>query len=172
MDRFAFLHLPVAMYRAFPCAYHAERIEDEAYIAIVSPLLAEPGIQKLGDFVQHSDITLLMHVRAVSWMTYTFCKTLGWDHVAAARAGILHDYVTYDWHVPDPSHRLHGFRHPGFAVTNSRKITELSALEENMIRRHMWPLTVVPPKYKEAWALTLVDKVLATRETLRKYQKH
>ncbi len=105
-------------------------------------------------------------------MTYTFCKTLGWDHVAAARAGILHDYVTYDWHVPDPSHRLHGFRHPGFAVTNSRKITELSALEENMIRRHMWPLTVVPPKYKEAWALTLVDKVLATRETLRKYQKH
>ena len=150
MDRFAFLHLPVAMYRAFPCAYHPERIEDEAYIAIVSPLLAEPGIQKLD----------------------TFCKTLGWDHVAAARAGILHDYVTYDWHVPDPSHRLHGFRHPGFAVTNSRKITELSALEENMIRRHMWPLTVVPPKYKEAWALTLVDKVLATRETLRKYQKH
>ena len=94
--------------------------------------------------------------------------------VAFAREfkGILHDYVTYDWHVPDPSHRLHGFRHPGFAVTNSRKITELSALEENMIRRHMWPLTVVPPKYKEAWALTLVDKVLATRETLRKYQKH
>jgi uncharacterized protein len=41
-----------------------------------------------------------------------------------------------------------------------------------MIRRHMWPLTVIPPKYKEAWALTLVDKVLATRETLRKYQKH
>ncbi|MBR0365051.1 MAG: HD family phosphohydrolase, partial [Clostridia bacterium] len=134
--------------------------------------LAEPGIRKLGDFVQHSDITLLMHVRAVSWMTYTFCKTLGWDHVAAARAGILHDYVTYDWHVPDPSHRLHGFRHPGFAVKNSREITELSALEENMIRRHMWPLTVIPPKYKEAWALTLVDKVIATRETLRKYQKH
>ena len=122
--------------------------------------------------MQHSDITLLMHVRAVSWMTYTFCKTLGWDHVAAARAGILHDYVTYDWHVPDPSHRLHGFRHPGFAVKNSLEITELSALEENMIRRHMWPLTVIPPKYKEAWALTLVDKVIATRETLRKYQKH
>jgi len=47
MDRFAFLHLPVAMYRAFPCAYHPERIEDEAYIAIVSPLLAEPGIHDL-----------------------------------------------------------------------------------------------------------------------------
>ena len=158
------------MRQAYPCAYHPEQITDKEYLALVDPLLAEPGIQKMNDFIQHSDITLLMHVRAVSYMTYTFCKTLGWDGEAAARAGILHDYVTYDWHVPDPSHRFHGFRHPGFAVKNSREITELSALEENMIQRHMWPLTVVPPKYKEAWALTLVDKVLATGETLRKYQ--
>lgn len=172
MALFSLLALPVAMKRAFPYAYHPGQIEDEEYNAIVAPLLAEPGIRNLGTFVQHSDITLLMHVRAVSWMTYTFCRTLGWDYTAAARAGILHDYVTYDWHVPDPSHRLHGFRHPGFAVANSRKITELSALEENMILRHMWPLTVIPPKYKEAWALTLVDKVLATRETLRKYRSH
>lgn len=172
MALFSLLALPVAMKRAFPYAYRPGQIEDEEYNAIVAPLLAEPGIRNLGTFVQHSDITLLMHVRAVSWMTYTFCRTLGWDYTAAARAGILHDYVTYDWHVPDPSHRLHGFRHPGFAVANSRKITELSALEENMILRHMWPLTVIPPKYKEAWALTLVDKVLATRETLRKYRSH
>lgn len=158
------------MRKAYPCAYHPERINDDEYIAIVSPLLEEPGIQKLNEFIQHSDITLLMHVRAVSYMTYTFCKTLGWDYRAGARAGLLHDYVTYDWHDPDPSHRLHGFRHPGFAVKNSKAITELSAREENMIHRHMWPLTPIPPKYREAWALTLVDKVLATQETLRKYK--
>lgn len=162
--------LPRAMKEAYPYAYRPELIEDEEYLALVAPLLAEEGIQNLGNFLQHSDITLLMHVQAVSFMTYTLCKTLGWDHKAAARAGILHDFVTYDWHDPDPSHRFHGFRHPGFALQNSRKITELSPLEENMIHRHMWPLTPVPPKYKEAWGLTIVDKVLATGETLRKYQ--
>jgi uncharacterized protein len=112
------------------------------------------------------------HVLGCRDTAVELARIWGADETDAARAGILHDYVTYDWHVPDPSHRLHGFRHPGFAVNNSWEITELSALEENMIRRHMWPLTVIPPKYKEAWALTLVDKVLATRETLRKYQKH
>ena len=166
------IRLPYAFLKAYPCAYHPERITDTEYLALVEPLLKEEGIQNLDNFLQHSDITLLSHVRAVSYMTYTVCKTLGWNKEAAARAGILHDYVTYDWHDPDPSHRFHGYRHPGFAVTNSKKITELSELEENMIRRHMWPLTVIPPKYREAWALTLVDKFLATGETLRKYKIH
>ncbi len=166
-----YLALPKAMKAAFPYAYHPERIKDKEYLAIVAPLLAEPGIKKLDEFIQHGDITLLRHVCAVSFMTYTLCKTLQWNHVAAARAGILHDYVTYDWHIPDASHRLHGFRHPGFAVYNSKLITDLSALEENIIRRHMWPLTVIPPRYKEAWALTLVDKVLATRETILNRRK-
>lgn len=163
--------LPLVFLREFPCAYHPERITDQTYLELVEPLLQEPGIQKMDTFLQHSDITLLDHVQAVSYMTYTVCKTLGWNTEAAARAGILHDYVTYDWHIPDPSHRLHGFRHPGFAVKNSREITTLSPLEENMILRHMWPLTVIPPKYKEAWSLTLVDKILATGETLRKYKR-
>ena len=145
MNGFAFLRLPVAMYRAFPCAYHPERIADEEYIAIVSPLLAEPGIRALDGFVQHSDITLLMHVRAVSWMTYTFCKTLGWDHVAAARAGILHDYVTYDWHVPDPKRRQHAFFHPSVAWENASRDYDLGETEEDIIRHHMFPVVPVPP---------------------------
>jgi len=151
---------------------HLDPKTDPEYFEIIEPLLYTEGIQTLGTFLQHSDFTLLRHVLSVSYMTYRVCRKLGWDYKAAARAGLLHDYVTYDWHVPDKSHRLHGFRHPYFALRNSRELTELSKIEENAIVRHMWPLTPIPPKYREAWALTLVDKYCATRETLRKYQKH
>ena len=33
-----------------------------------------------------------------------------------------------------------------------------------MILRHMWPVTIVPPKYKEGFVLTLADKWCATKE--------
>ncbi|UKI57134.1 MAG: hypothetical protein L6V81_07045 [Clostridium sp.] len=29
---------------------------------------------------------------------------------------------------------------------------------ENIILRHMFPLNITPPKYKEAWVVTLMDK--------------
>lgn len=158
------------MQQIYRHSFRLDPQEDAAYFAIVEPLLSQPGIQNLDRYIQHSDITTLRHVISVSYIAYRVCRRLSWDYKSAARAGILHDYVTYDWHVSDPSHRLHGFRHPGFALTNSRAITELSPVEENCIIRHMWPLTPIPPKYKEAMVLTLVDKFCATKETMRKYQ--
>ena len=43
---------------------------------------------------------------------------------------------------------------------------DISPKEENIILRHMFPLTPVPPKYKEGWVVTLCDKYCATRELL------
>lgn len=146
-------------------------IENDAeYLDIVSDLLNTDEVQYLKNNIQHSDINTLDHVRSVSYIAYTICKHSGLNYRAAARAGLLHDLVYYDWHDPDPSHRLHGYRHPGFALKNARKLTELSPLEENIIIRHMWPLTPIPPRYSEAWVITLVDKYCASKETFRKYQ--
>lgn len=149
-------------------AFH---VKEPEYLSIVGDLLKLEGVRQMAGFKQHSDITLLEHVLCVSFLAYLICKRLGWDYRAAARAGLLHDLVYYDWHVPDPSHRFHGFRHPRFALENARKLTRLSPVEENCIVRHMWPLTPIPPRYKEAWVITLVDKYCATKETLRKYQR-
>ncbi len=144
----------------------------EEYHSYVADLLELPGIQNLDNYIQHSDITTYQHVCRVSYLTFRICKRFGWDARAGARAGILHDYVTYDWHEKgDGSHRFHGFRHPGFARENAKRdVPDLTPVEENAILRHMWPLTPIPPKYKEGWALTAADKYLATQETLQKYR--
>ena len=64
------------------------------------------------------------------------------------------------------SHRLHGFYHPSTALRNAKEDFDLNPIEENMIARHMFPLTPIPPRYKEAWILCLADKYCATIETL------
>jgi hypothetical protein len=45
---------------------------------------------------------------------------------------------------------------------------DLTEKERNIIRGHMWPLTLVhPPKSKEAILVCLADKDIATREFAR-----
>ncbi|NLB37473.1 MAG: HD family phosphohydrolase, partial [Clostridiales bacterium] len=67
----------------------------------------------------------------------------------------------------DSSHRLHGYRHPGFAVRNAQRLYgPLSMMAENIIKRHMWPLTPTPPKYKEAFIVSFVDKYCTAQEII------
>lgn len=152
-------------------AFNLDKKVDKDYLELVDDLIDLKEVQYMKKNIQHSDITTFEHTLCVSYIAYKICKILGWNFKAAARAGLLHDLVYYDWHDPDPSHRFHGYRHPGFAVANAKEITELSDVEEDIIQRHMWPLTPTPPRFKESWVVTLVDKYCATKETMRKYKK-
>ena len=60
---------------------------------------------------------------------------------------------------------FHGFTHPGTALKNAEKEYELGDIERNIISRHMFPLTVVPPMCREAWLVCLADKYCAVKET-------
>ena len=56
--------------------------------------------------------------------------------------------------------------HPGIALNNAEKVFHLGKIEKNMIKRHMFPLTPVPPKYRESVILCVADKICATKETV------
>jgi uncharacterized protein len=125
--------------------------------------------QSMNGYIQHGSIDRIQHINSVAYMSYVLAKKLKLDHYRTARGALLHDLFYYDWHDPDPSHRLHGYFHPGFALKNARELSrknhiELTQLEENIIRRHMFPLTVIPPKFKESVLVCLVDKYVATKE--------
>ena len=59
--------------------------------------------------------------------------------------------------------KQHGFVHAGEALENSKKYfpNYLNKRIENIILRHMFPLNIIPPKYKEAWLITMVDKYVS-----------
>lgn len=123
------------------------------------------------EFVQHGDVSVYEHVVAVAAESCRMADALARHGIAVdrsslVRGALLHDYFLYDWHDPDPSHRLHGFRHPFFALRNAEDDFTLDERERNIIVRHMFPLVPVPPTCREAWIVCGADKLVALCETL------
>ena len=53
----------------------------------------------------------------------------------------------------------------------SLKNFTLNDLEKDVIVKHMWPLTIKFPKYKESYIVTFVDKYCATVEFFKYLNK-
>jgi len=104
-------------------------------------------------FKQHGNTDCLEHSLNVSYTAYRLCKRMGLDYCSAARGGLLHDFFLYDWHLGKPYIGLHGFMHPRIALENAGKYFSLNSVEREIILKHMWPLTVTPPKYRETYVL-------------------
>lgn len=107
-------------------AVRAEKIAHEVDYA--ARQLAQAGrLDLTHEFVQHGDVTVYAHVTSVARASLSFAERLGRvgisvDRLSLLRGALLHDYFLYDWHDPDPSHRLHGFRHPFLPWRVRRKI--------------------------------------------------
>lgn len=131
-------------------------------------ILDSKSIQIQKQCLQHGKRTVFEHSLAVALMCLTINEFLHLklNERRLIRGALLHDYFLYDWHVKDKSHRLHGFRHPYFALENARKEYELDPILEDMIVKHMFPLIPIPPKYKESWVLCIADKICASKETI------
>lgn len=134
-----------------------------------SDILASPGMRVESTCIQHGDTSVLAHSAAVTAHCALIARALQIpvDERALMRGALLHDYFLYDWHDPDPSHRLHGYRHPGTACTNAIRDFHVGEIEQNMIRHHMFPLTPTPPTCREGVILCIADKLVASRETAR-----
>lgn len=138
--------------------------EDVEYLSYVEDLLATEEVQKLANYTQHVNSTRLEHCLSVSYYSYLLAKKWGGDAKATARAGLLHDLFYYDWRTTKFDEGSHAYMHPRIAIKNAEKITQLSDLERDIILKHMWGATIAPPKYKESYIVTLVDKYCAIKE--------
>jgi uncharacterized protein len=134
-------------------------------------IVKSPSFHKTKEHIQHGTITVHQHCKDVAKCSLAISKTfrIKCDQRALVRGALLHDYFLYDWH--DKDHReiknLHGFYHPGIALKNAQEHYDLTDIERDIIHKHMWPLTIVPPKYREGWIVTMADKYCSLLETVR-----
>jgi uncharacterized protein len=135
------------------------------FINMANPLIEHPEVAKLSQYEHHRGKTRLEHVKEVAYISFLWGKRLSLDCDSITRGALLHDLFFYDWLREGP--RLHGFRHHNIALKNARKITRLSKKEEDIIKKHMWPLTVVPPRYLESLVVSLVDTFCSAKDYLR-----
>lgn len=132
----------------------------------VKDLFEDSNVQKLDEFYQHLNTSRLQHSINVAYYSFLACKKLGLDYRSAARAGILHDLFLYDWRKEKQPEGAHAFAHPKVALRNARNVTSLNKIEEDAILKHMWPVTIVPPKYLESYIVSFADKYCASAEVL------
>lgn len=140
---------------------------DVSFPDVVRRLAEASRLGQEAAYVQHGAPRCLLHSVAVAYYCDCLARRLGplgFRRLPLLRGALLHDYFLYDWHDPDPAHRLHGFRHPARALANARRDLALDPVEAEIILRHMFPLTPVPPRCREAVLVCLVDKVCSVYE--------
>lgn len=136
-----------------------------------SDILHSENFQKTRHHIQHGTMPVYRHCLDVAKQSIQINKALGLgcSERDLIRGALLHDYFLYDWHDKNRENyqKLHGFYHPGIALKNARKEYHLTRREEDIIKKHMWPLTLVPPLCREAWVVTAADKYCSLLETLK-----
>lgn len=127
--------------------------------------------QDTHQFIQHGSISVYTHCRNVAYVSCWLAEkyNIKVDKKSLIRGALLHDYFLYDWHSKNKPCRLHGFSHPSTALRNASADFELNSIEKNIILRHMFPLTPIPPMCTEAWLVCMADKICATGETLERF---
>ena len=147
------------------------KTDDFLYLEIIRPLIENDQVRSMDQYVQHGEISCLDHSLYVSYTSFLICRRLGLDYSAAARGGLLHDFFLYDWHAPKATRKgWHAFTHPYAALENAEKHFEMSARERDIIIKHMWPVTLAFPRYRESYIVMLIDKYCAVMETFAFWQ--
>ena len=140
------------------------------FLDIAKDLLKDARVWDMQKYIQHGSISCLEHSFVVSYYSFTLIRKLrmSCDERSLIRGALLHDYFLYDWHEKDASHKWHGFHHAKKACENAaRDIPDLNEIEKDMIKCHMFPLNIVPPKYMEGWILCCADKICSGAETVK-----
>ncbi len=148
---------------------------EKEFYDIIDDIYKHDEFMKLKRFFHHNS-SIYAHVRDVAYFTYRTCKYLKLDYRSATRGALLHDFFLYDWrnHDEPDLHRdkYHGIEHPRIALDNAGKYFQLNDIEKDIIVKHMWPLTLVPPKFKESYIVTFADKYLSSKEFIDEFKRN
>ncbi|MDD3187196.1 MAG: HD domain-containing protein [Bacilli bacterium] len=140
---------------------------DKEFLSYIEVIINDPEFQKRKTYMHHHDTSVYEHSMQVAYKAFLYAKKHKMDAKSAAIGGVLHDFYYKDWHIPrDKKEKFfeqHGFAHAREALDNSKRYFPdlVDDRVENIILRHMFPLNIRPPKYKEAWVVTLMDKLVS-----------
>lgn len=129
-------------------------------------ILASDNMKREKRFIQHANVSTYEHSIGVATMSLTLAAIfrVKVDKVSLVRGALLHDFFLYDWHDKTAMPKAHAYLHPLIAFDNAKKEFKLNAIEKNIIQAHMFPLSIVMPKYKESWIVVMADKICAMNE--------
>lgn len=146
-------------------------MEDQEFTCLVNDMIYSEEFQKMKEWRHHIKGNVYEHSLKVAYLCYKHHKRFGMkvDIKEFVRGALLHDYYLYDLHGGNTPHKRHWIRHSKEALKNAlEKYPDLTETQQEMIRCHMFPLTLEPPKTAAAWAVCFYDKVAAVNDYFNK----
>ena len=142
-----------------------------AFLDCLDGLLDTPQVQSMRSLPHHPGVNCYEHSVFVAYVAFRLGRRWGLNYRSCARAGLLHDLYLYRWNDQSAHPGNQCLDHPEFALRNAQTITKLSPMERNIILAHMWPLAIHMPHSREAWTVSLADKICATIETIQLWKR-
>lgn len=152
------------------------------WFKIVEPFLVNHEFQKRKLF-KHHEYSVWDHCILVSLTAYSYACKFGANKRVCAIGGLLHDFYPLAWQYSDALNnydarylerlkrkesllKKHGFTHAKEAYNNSLLYFEEVNDERiaDCIIKHMFPLNISLPRYKESWLVSLSDKVVSVKD--------
>jgi uncharacterized protein len=149
--------------------------QEKEFIKIAKPILRNSEFQRRKTFLHHQD-SVYDHSLKVAFTSYKMAKKIENYNIKininnVVVGALLHDFYTKPWREnKNPIFwKKHGFTHGKIASFNAYQFFPnlMNERVENTIKRHMFPLTIMPPKYIEGWIITMADKYVSL-EVLKK----
>ena len=138
------------------------------FYKIVNPILKSKEFQKRKNFPHHGEESVYDHSIKVALKAFKMAKKFKLDAKSVAVGAILHDFYTTPWMTDNKKEKCkfnkqHGFVHAKVAYENAKIYfpNYLNPKIKDIITKHMWPLNIKLPKYKETWVVTLSDKLVS-----------
>lgn len=144
--------------------------QEKEFYKLAEPILRNSEFQRRRTFLHHQD-SVYEHSLRVAWVAYKMAKyvqkykKINIQNVVVG--ALLHDFYLKPWREKSSKRtlpwKMHGFTHGKTASVNSYQFfpSLMNTRIENSIKRHMFPLTVVPPRYIEGWIITMADKYVS-----------
>ena len=127
--------------------------------------------------MHHVNESVYDHSMKVAYESYKYAKKHHLNVKNICIGAILHDFYFKPWqedHTKKKFRELHGFVHARQALENYHKVFPEFVNEkvDNAILRHMFPLNLALPKYKESVIVCIADKICAMWEMLTYIKKY
>lgn len=145
--------------------------QDTLFYKMIYDIIETEEFKKMREYKHHVNGSTYEHSIRVAYLCFRhyqkFQSKVNLEELM--RGALLHDYFLYDRHDKNrPGYvngLIHGVTHPQKALENAlAAYPDLTENEQDMIARHMFPLTPVPPKTRYGWLVCFYDKVSAVAE--------
>ena len=147
----------------------------EDFFTLAEDILTHPKFIAQNAYHHHTS-NLFEHALHVAYISYRVAVKFKLDTKTIIRGALLHDFFLYDWHIEGRrikkrGFKKHGFTHAKIAYQNASKYFNINPKEKDIILKHMFPLNIKPPRYKESWLVNLVDSYVTFKEYFKKHPR-